>query len=112
MTLTAEILGFRFSNSFLRDLKRAAEVGITVILALLRGLLMRISVPANRAIVDASLDSDRFDGIFLNGSIPSDACALFEAVLCLVQFVSDFFSKSVPRHVTYKTVNRPAVAKK
>jgi hypothetical protein len=112
VTLTAESLGFRFSNSLPRDLKRATEVGITVIPALLRGLLIRISVPADRAIVDASLDSDRFDGIFLNGRIPSDARALFETVLCLVQFFSDFFSESVPRHVSYQTINWPAVAKK
>ncbi len=87
-------------------------MGVAVVSAFFCGLLIRVPVSADWAIVDASLDSDRFDGIFLNSSIPSDAGALFETVLCLVQFFSDFFSKSVPRHVSYETVNWPAVAKK
>ncbi len=87
-------------------------MGIAVVPALLCSPLIRISVPADRAIVNASIDFDGFDDIFLNGRFPSDACALFETVLCLVQFFPEFFSKSVPRHVSYQTVNWPAVAKK
>jgi len=45
-------------------------VGVAVVPAVLCSSLISISISADRAVVDASVDPDGFDGIFLYDSIP------------------------------------------
>ena len=84
---------------------------VAIVPAFLRCSLVRIAVAADWAVVDSLVDLYGFNDVFLDDSIPLEASTLFEAVLGLVDFLSEFFSQNFPRSISNQTVDRAAVAK-
>lgn len=87
-------------------------MGIAVVPTFFCGLLVRIPVAADWAVADSLVNPYGFNGVFLDDPIPSEASTSFEAVLGLVDFLSEFFSQNIPRSISDQTVDRAAVAKK
>ena len=84
---------------------------VAIVPAFLRGLLVRIAVAADWAVVDSLVDPYGFNGVFLDDSIPLEGCALFEAVFGFVDFFLEFSSQSIPWCISDQTVDGAAVAK-
>ena len=105
------LLCFRFPYSLPSNLQRATGVRVAIVPAFFCGLLVRVSVAADWAVVDTLVDLYRFDSVFLNSSIPLEAGALFQAIFGIVDFVLEFSSQGIPWSISNQAVDRAAVAK-